>query len=180
MKKVYILLTKSNTFCSKLIHTATKGNYTHASISLDADFEKMYSFARRYKHAMLPAGFIKESLYCGIMGDSDDMQCAVYELQVTNLTYLKLKTLIKNMEKEKKKYNYNLIGLLTCLFNKEIERKRNFFCSEFVYYALAESGAIVYETHRSLVKPMDLQRIEGAREVFSGEICNLRNKKIAV
>lgn len=181
MKKVYILLTKSNTFCSKIIYQFTKGKYTHASISLDPDFEEMYSFARRYRYAMLPAGFVKENIHRGIMGDSDDMNCAVYELEVTNLTYLKLKTLINNMEKNKEEYRYNIRGLLGCIFDKKLVREKHFYCSEFVYYALVKSGAIRDKNGlKQIIKPMDLRELPDTREVFKGNISMLRNKRIAI
>jgi len=182
MKKVYILLTKSNTFCSKIIYQFTKGKYTHASISLDANFEEMYSFARKYKYTMLPAGFVKENLYRGVMGDSDDMNCAVYELEVTNLTYLKLRALINNMEKNKDQYRYNIRGLLGCIFDKKLGREKHFYCSEFVYYALVKSGAIKSgRGHaRQIVKPMDLRELPDTREIFKGDIGMLRSKSIAI
>lgn len=182
MKKVYILLTKSNTFHSKIIYQFTKGKYTHASISLDANFEEMYSFARKYRYAMLPAGFVRENLYSGIMGDSDDMNCAVYELEVTNLTYLKLKTLLGTMERNKDEYGYNIRGLLGCIFDKKLGKEKNFYCSEFVYYALVKSGAIkeTGQEIKRIVKPMDLRELPETREIFRGNISMLRNSQLAV
>ena len=156
MKKVYILLTKSNTFCSKIIYQFTKGKYTHASISLDANFEEMYSFARKYRYAMLPAGFVRENLYSGIMGDSDDMNCAVYELEVTNLTYLKLKTLLGTMERNKDEYGYNIRGLLGCIFDKKLGKEKNFYCSEFVSVSYTHLRA--HETGRNLVCRLLLEK----------------------
>lgn len=182
MKKVYILLTKSNTVCSKIIYQFTKGRYTHASISLDADFEYLYSFARKYRYSMLPAGFVRENLYKGIMGNSDDMNCAVYELEVTNLTYLKLKALISNMEKNKKEYRYNIRGLFGCIFDKKLGKEKNFYCSEFVYYALVKSGAISAGggDFKQVVRPMDLRELPDTREVFRGSIDMLRNNRLAI
>lgn len=181
MKKVYILLTKSNTVCSKIIYQFAKGKYTHASISLDANFEQMYSFARKYRYAMLPAGFVRENLYEGIMGDSDNMNCAVYELEVTNLTYFKLKALLHNMEKKKDEYGYNIRGLLGCIFDKKIGREKHFYCSEFVYYALVESGAVKEKGGpKQIIKPMDLRELPDTREVFSGNISMLRDTSIAM
>lgn len=182
MKKIYILLTKSNTVCSRIVYQFTKGKYTHASISLDPEFEGLYSFTRKYKYAMLPAGFMRESLYHGIMGDSDDMACAVYEIEVTNISYLKLKKLIKNMEKDKERYRYNILGLFGCIFDKKIKRANHFYCSEFVYYALLKSGAVkeIGETKRTVVKPMDLCDLPETREIFSGNIRQLRESSIAI
>ena len=46
------------------------------------------------------------------------------------------------MEKKKDEYGYNIRGLLGCIFDKKIGREKHFYCSEFVYYALVESGAV--------------------------------------
>lgn len=44
-KTVYILLTRSGTWFSRLIHLATDDCYTHASIGLDGPAGPFYSFA---------------------------------------------------------------------------------------------------------------------------------------
>ena len=47
---IYILLTRSGTWFSRLIHLVTSDCYTHASIGLDGPSGPFYSFARRYEH----------------------------------------------------------------------------------------------------------------------------------
>ena len=44
MKKLYIILTHTGTILSKIIRYLTKDEFSHVSIALDADLEKMYSF----------------------------------------------------------------------------------------------------------------------------------------
>lgn len=55
-RTIYILLTRSGTWFSRLIHLATADSYTHASIGLDGPIGPFYSFARKYSHFALPAG----------------------------------------------------------------------------------------------------------------------------
>ena len=76
MKTIYILLTKSTTICSKVVYLSTKSEYTHSAISLDKNFDKLYTFSRKYKRLLLPAGYVVESAYEGLLGDSDDMRCS--------------------------------------------------------------------------------------------------------
>ena len=52
-RTIYILLTRSGTCFSRLIHFATQDRYTHASIGLDGPGGPFYSFAR--KSSSLPA-----------------------------------------------------------------------------------------------------------------------------
>ena len=54
-KTVYILLTRSGTWFSRLIHLATDDRYTHASIGLDGPTGPFYSFARLDPRFALPA-----------------------------------------------------------------------------------------------------------------------------
>lgn len=55
MRMIYLLLCKTNTLLSRLIHIATHDEYTHVSISLDADLTELYSFARLQSYFPLPA-----------------------------------------------------------------------------------------------------------------------------
>ena len=61
-KTVYILLTRSGTWFSRLIRFATDDCYTHASIGLDGPDGPFYSFGRRYERFALPAGLVEESV----------------------------------------------------------------------------------------------------------------------
>ena len=45
-KNIYIILTRSDTFISRLIGFFTKEPFTHASIAFDDSLDRMYSFAR--------------------------------------------------------------------------------------------------------------------------------------
>lgn len=179
MKTIYILLTKSTTVCSKIVYIATRSEFTHAAISLNGNFDDLYTFSRKYKRAILPAGFVRESVYDGIMGDSEDMRCAVYRIEVKDNIYNRLVRLLNTMEKEKNKYRYSILGLPMCLMKKKYERQGYFFCSQFVYYVLSESGAVVKNAEPSLVRPMDLRELPEVQEVFNGKIKHLRLAQFA-
>ena len=85
------------------------------------------------------------------------------------------------MEKKKDEYGYNIRGLLGCIFDKKIGREKHFYCSEFVYYALVESGAVKEKGGlKQIIKPMDLRELPDTREVFSGNISMLRDTSIAM
>ena len=129
MKSIYILLTRSTTICSRIVYMATRSEFTHAAISLDRNFDKLYTFGRKYKRLMLPAGFVRESVYDGLLGDSDDMRCAVYEIKISDISYKRLTKFLSHMEKNKEKYRYSILGLPMCKFNRKYERKGYFFCS---------------------------------------------------
>lgn len=43
---LYVVLTRTNTVISRLIHLVTRDEYTHAALALDRDLKEMYSFAQ--------------------------------------------------------------------------------------------------------------------------------------
>ena len=47
MKTIYILLTKSETILSKIVHFVTADAYTHASIAFDENLQTLYSSSRK-------------------------------------------------------------------------------------------------------------------------------------
>ena len=65
MRKIYILLTKSDTWVSHLIKLVTNDTYTHASISFEPDLQPMYSFSRKFVNLPLPTGLRVEPLNKG-------------------------------------------------------------------------------------------------------------------
>lgn len=174
MKKVYILLTRSDTFFSKFIYMITRAEYTHASIALDSELNKLYSFGRKYKYSILPAGFIHESVNRGVMGSSDNMKCAVYRLWITDESYNRLQNRIRHMEANAEVYRYNILGLPMCYLHIEKERHYHYFCSQFVSNMLIKSGALKMEKAPSLIHPSDFQKLPHARRIFEGTMGELR------
>ena len=176
MKDIYILLTKSDTLFSKAIYRITRAEYTHASISLDRELTRLYSFGRKYRFSMLPAGFVHENINNGVMGSSNTMKCALYRIRISDRSYRRLERRIRHMESNRESYRYNIMGIPLCMFGIANERKTHFFCSQFVSGMLIKSGAIDRGVLRapSLTHPSDLQKIPKARCVFEGTMAELR------
>lgn len=62
MKKIYFVLTDAGTALGKIIKFKTRKSYTHVSIALDQNLEKMYSFSRIYPYICFIGGFVHERL----------------------------------------------------------------------------------------------------------------------
>lgn len=176
MKDIYILLTKSDTLFSKAIHILTRADFTHASISLDRELTMLYSFGRKYRFSMLPAGFVHEDINSGVMGASDTMKCALFRIRVSDRCYNKIAGRLRHMEANSGNYRYNIMGIPLCLFGIANERKNYYFCSQFVSGMLIKSGAVQGGILRepSLTHPSDLQRLPRASRVFEGTMAELR------
>ena len=161
MKHIYIVLTKDITIVSKLIKHIGQVEYSHASISLSKELDCMFSFGRIYKHLPLPAGFIVEEFDKGVLADKREVSGVVVDVPVTEEQYNKAKSIIDTFVSNKEKYSYNTMGLLGNLINKEFVSDDSFYCSEFVYYVLKESGILNLDIPDGLVRPNNLLDIKG-------------------
>lgn len=177
MKSIYIILTKSDTILSKIVHLATADTYTHASISFEGDLQTMYSSSRKNGRTLFPAGPCTESIYSGYYKQHSQIPCAVYELQVSDEAYEKTKLEVERIMTDADKYHYNIIGLLLCQLNISYHRKHYFFCSQFVSEMLRRSQAVFFPKDTSLIKPSDYMRLPELRCCFCGCLNELAEQK---
>ena len=161
-RTVYILLTRSGTWFSRLIHLATGDGYTHASIGLEGPDGPFYSFARKYRRLALPAGLVEEAPAAGRGGETP---CRLYALRVSEDAYRRLRRRLALMYGQRERYHYNLLGVLGCWLNLPLRRRRHFFCSQFVAGLLEECGAVTLDKSPDLTRPADLCRVVGLRAV---------------
>ena len=62
MSYIYIILTRSNTVYSRLIHAVTGDKYTHVSLGLGDGASELYSFSRKRAHLPLPSPIVREDV----------------------------------------------------------------------------------------------------------------------
>ena len=105
-RRIYILLTRSGTWFSHLIYFATRDSYTHASIGLDGPSGPFYSFARKYRHFALPAGLVEEQVTAYRFA----VPCCLYELTVSEETYVRLRRQLRSMYAQREEYHYSVLG----------------------------------------------------------------------
>lgn len=166
-KKVYILLTNTDSFLTKLIKLYTKKPYNHASIALDADLTEVYSFGRKTARNPFIGGFVKEDVKAGLFKQAD---CAIYSFTVTEFQMQRIRNYLQEIEAQKRQYRYNFIGLFGVMFDKQIKRKKAFFCSQFVASVFRECNIIHFEKPPSLIAPYDLQKISTFQFVYEGKL----------
>ena len=172
---IYILLTRSDTWFSRLIHLATQDDYTHASIGLDGPAGPFYSFARKYRHLALPAGLVEEQ----VTVHRRAIPCCLYELSVSEAVYLQLRRRLERMYSRREEYHYNLLGTLTCFFNLPLQRQNHYFCSQFVAGLLEECGAVALPKPSPLLRPADFCGVRGLRPVHRGVLAGLLTQPAA-
>ena len=167
---VYVLLIRTSSAFSRIIHLLTGSEYTHASIGLNKNCRELYSFARKYAALPLPAGLVTERINAGLMGKNRNGPCALYEIRVTREVYGRLTEELGAMLRHRKRYGYSLSGPLMCLINHARSRRHRFFCSQFVAHLLSRSGAIKLDKPSSLYRPSDFTTQPELRLCYKGTI----------
>lgn len=172
---LYIVLTRTQTVISNLIHIVKNDEYTHASISFDKELDHMYSFGRKTWNNPFIGRFKKENVNEGLYQYCHTIPAAIIEIEVTKQQYESAKALIACFISNSELYKYNYKGLLYSLLNKPLCREYRFLCSEFVYHILKESSIADLDISRNLVRPQNLLKIEG-KVIYKG---NLKKFKLA-
>ena len=163
-RTVYILLTRSGTWFSRLIRLATQDDYTHASIGLAGPDGPFYSFARKHPHFALPAGLVEEQ----VSKMRRAVPCCLYALTVSDQTYFRLQRRLAEMYRQRETYHYSIIGALACYFHLPLQRRYHYFCSQFVADLLEDCQAAELPKPPTLVRPGDLCAIRGLTPVHRG------------
>ena len=170
-KRIYIVLTRTNTILSRLIAIIKNDEYTHASISLNKNLDVMYSFGRKNKYNPFIGRFVKENINEGVFGLQKSLNGLVLELEVTFEQYNKINDLLNEFIANSNSYKYNYFGLIYSLLNIEACKSDRFLCSEFVYYILNECDAINLNKSRNLIRPQDFLELNG-KVLFKGNFKN--------
>lgn len=166
MKKIYIVLTHTGTFLSKIIKTYTKDEFSHVSISLDISLNEIYSFGRLNPYNPFIGGFVCEHIDSGTFKRFYKTIARVYSINITDEQYAKVKETIYKIKRERKKYNFNTLGLFAVAFNKKIKKDKCFYCAEFVKYIM--EVAEINKELPELIKPEDFKNLQIAEEIYNG------------
>ena len=166
-EKIYIILSNTGTLFSKAIGMYTKKELNHASIAFDEELNEMYSFGRKSRHNPFNGGFVKENPVEGLFQRAT---CAIYECEVKNSEYMRMKSIINEMEQQKQLYKYNLVGLLLVAVNIEMERPNAFFCSQFVATIMKECPSSQLEVEPPLAQPFHFEQLSSLRLKFKGNL----------
>lgn len=180
MKTIYILLTKSSTILSRIVHLVTSDTYTHASISFDASLQPLYSSSRKNGRTLFPAGPCTEQFHRGYYQKHPFTPCALYQLQVSDEVYLAAKKEVERIVAYSDVYSFNIIGLVFCQFNIPLKRRWHFFCSQFVGEILQRSEAVCLPKHTSLMRPSDYMELPELVCLYKGRLNELIQQRAMI
>ena len=177
MKTLYLFLTRSGTLLSNLVYSLTGAQYTHISLAFDEDLSTLYSSTRKNGYTMFPAGPSREYLNRGVFLMRENIPCALYALEVTDEAYTRAKRRTQHMMHHGELYRFNSLGLLLCWMHIRWQRRRHYFCSQFVSEVLEKSGSMQLPKHSTLMHPNDYTRLEQLRCVYEGPLAGLPQRR---
>ena len=177
MKTIYILLTRSGTLLSKLVYAVTGASYTHASMAFDEELNCLYSSTRKNGYTMFPAGPSKEYLNRGVFRLRGDAPCALYALEVTDEAYVRARRRAEHMMARGELYRFNTLGLILCALHIRWQRRRHYFCSQFVSEVLQKSGALELPKPSTLMHPSDYAELPELRCLYRGTLAGLPQRQ---
>lgn len=169
-KKIYIVLTYTGTILSKIIRIYTKAEYCHVSLSLDKRLNKMYSFGRLNPYNPFIGGFVHEGINIGTFKRFKKTKTEIYEIEVTNEQYNKIRKEIKHIKKNRKKYKFNRAGLFLSAINYKYTRVNRFYCAEFVKYLIDTANIEIQLPN--IVKPIDFKKYNNLELLYKGRLIN--------
>ena len=177
MKTLYIFLTRSGTLLSNLVYHITGAQYTHVSLAFDPDLTTLYSSTRKNGYTMFPAGPSKEYLNRGVFRLREDIPCALYALDVTEEAYLRARRRADHMMAHGELYRFNSLGLLLCALHIRWQRRRHYFCSQFVSEVRQKSGSLDLPKHSTLMHPNDYASLPELRCLYQGRLGDLPQRQ---
>lgn len=183
MKKVYLLLSRTGTVPSRVIHKATGGTFTHTSISLTPATDRFYSYARRRIHNPLRAGLFIENIHTGVFAMYPDCHCSLFSLDVSDEAFEKMQRCVKHFLNNYKRAKYNFLGVVPLRLGIRFPRKYRLTCSQFVAVVLASSGEVSLPKDPYRMLPNDFPKLAGLKKLYDGPLkdcaipktCNAEN-----
>lgn len=178
MKKIYIILTHTGTFLSKIIKCYTGDEFSHVSIALDSKLEKMYSFGRINPYNPFYGGFVHEGVNIGTFKRFSKTRARIYSLEITDEQYEKITEIIILIRKLKNQYRFNIWGLFAVAFNIKIRPKKSFYCAEFVKYLFDEAD--IKTSLPELVRPENFKQIHDLEQEYDGllKLYEIKSEKL--
>lgn len=165
-RDVYILLTRTKTVFSNVIHLVSGIEYTHAAIGIEGVRGPFYGFGRKYPELPFPGAFRQE---CPEKFQHA-VPCRIYRLRVSDKGYEHIKEILSAMYEDRERYHYNFVGVLACRFDIDVPRMRthHFFCSQFVAWLLQEGG-VKLPVKPKFFRPSYFCTLSGVELIYEGD-----------
>ena len=129
-KKLYVMISKTNTKMGNFIRFFTRYDYNHVSLSLDKELKSFVSFARIVQDAPLYGGFVTES-FERFLHKGKNSQVKIYEVDITKEKYDNLKKLFSLADNPDNGLVYNYLDALMTPVGINVKIKGAYTCLSF-------------------------------------------------
>ena len=170
MKQVYILLSRTETVPSRMIHKATGGTFTHASLSLTPATDRFYSYARRRLHNPFRAGLLIENIHTFVFAKYPDCHCSLFSLDVSEEAFDRMQRCVTHYLDNYKRAKYNFLGVVPLRLGIRFPRKYRLTCSQFVAIVLAASGEVYLPKDPYRMLPNDFLKLSKLQKIYDGPL----------
>ena len=181
---IYIVLYKNKSLLGDTIRNVTKEPFSHVAISFDTSMHNMFAFGiapvKNGKKVEFINGALRESLGERNNRYSYDKttKYGIYTMFVEDCILTKLKNRVRKIYNNRKKYKFNIPGLVKYAFGQESKSETMMFCSQFVSKILEESGAAKLERDSSLYSPWQITSLKNIIHVEDDIISNFDKNRV--
>lgn len=149
VKAVSIVLISDNSTLGNIIKKVQHNEFSHASISLDDDLKRIYSFNMRNGFNGLAYESMKQYVKEGVQ------KVGVYTFLVSNEVYKQLEKTLDNFSLYINKTKYSILNLLTIPLHIPLDMDMKMVCSEFVDKLLKSANLDITNKKSMFVSPND-------------------------
>ena len=117
----------------------------------------------------MDAGFVEEHKNGKFFSKFKETNCRIYELDVNEKQYKKLKKRILYMKDHEELFKYDYIGIFLRYFKLPIIFKNKFVCSYFVAKLLEDAEICKFPKECHFIEPRDFESIDNLNEIYTGK-----------
>lgn len=129
-KKLYVMISRTNTKMGNFIRFFTRYDYNHVSLSLDKELKSFVSFARIVQDAPLYGGFVTES-FERFLHKGKNSKVKIYEVDITKEKHENLQKLFSLADNPDNGLVYNYLDALMTPVGINIKIKGAYTCLSF-------------------------------------------------
>lgn len=172
-RSIYIMISQTHSKFAYCIRKLGRTKYNHAAISLDAELNELYAFARPQHNAVLLAKLIHENVYRYTLGKFSCVNVVIFKIDVTEDQYDRVSHIVSRIHNDHE-YIYNMLSVLTFPLSGGFKTYKAFSCIEFVMYILKGLGYKLDKPFYSY-KPDELVELLGDNICFEGNLLDYKN-----
>lgn len=144
---INIVVSSTGTLIGGFIRQILGGSVNHCSITLDENYDNLYSFSRRHPYLWFTGCFCKEDI-------SRFKSYKIYSINITEEEYRDIERYIEYLNDRLRVYNY--LGAIMIPFNIPVKFENSYICSTFVAKLLNRIDGIELDKPIYLYRPMDV------------------------